>query len=128
MNNYSLTIVTCIGFEMPTYTFTEGNSNESQILIIREGNQLAELTFSVRILYTNLTALYGEDFYYQGVLYDTEFEPDEDNIPVIFTLRDDSFLEGTETFLLDMSKIGNVPFCAGRFPSATVFIVDNDGN
>lgn len=102
------------------------NSSAQGVFIVK--NLKSELTFNILLQYFNVSALHGLDFIIAGgEKYAIKFSPLETRIQVDFSIISDSIPEGdAETFVLEISNDGNVPFGAG-ITSTTIVIVDNDG-
>ena len=99
----------------------------SDIFIIKDDNRTSQLTFTVRISAvtrngTGFATMPG-DFELELI---EEFKPDEDRLNVHFKLDADGIPEGDETFQLEITNGGSVPFDTS-ITTTTVTILENDG-
>ena len=122
------------------YTFSEGLDFISEIPIIKGNNRQTEITFSVRFSLSignsaNPAAL-NVDFLAAEV-QSKDFKPDEQSISFVFEVIDDSELEATESFDVELSILeqdlpgvnagGSLANGLTLFNRVSVFIIDDDG-
>ena len=132
-----------------SYTFFEVNDTFNTIPIIKGGNQRSELTFAFRasiirgsdanaaetdqtlpIMDRDIIALESQNM---------TFRPDEQSVPFMFEINDDTEPESTEDFQIELSFVGSAPTISlggmvqidgstsVLFSSAQIFIIDDDG-
>ena len=125
---------TVIGFEREQYSVREDKVPpfvRNLIYIIKENTAASELTFRVRIQYSNGTAFFGQDFSLfippdRIDDFPEEFSPDEARFAVNFQVIQDTITEGNETFSFELSNAGEVNFQTGQ-ASTEIIIVDDEG-
>ena len=142
MTLFSCTAIN-IGFAQERYTVPENFFVSPvgplfSIPIIKENNQLSELTFDVictLILQSGPTAAqHFADFLADPPVQRQFFDPDEQEIFHRFEVFDEFIPEPTETFQVQLSLgdegLSNVNLAASGgslFATATIAIIDNDG-
>ena len=106
------------------------------IPIIKENNQLSELTFEVIATLTlgsgPMAAQPGEDFDAFPQVQRQDFDPDEQEIEYVFELFDEDILEPLETFQIQLSladegltSVDLEAVGGSLFATATIVIVDD---
>ncbi len=135
-----------IGFEQSSYTFFESFATFTQIPVIKGNNQLSELTFFIRISTVRRSDSsaantdQGESFTNRDIIaaetQDRVFRPDQQSVPYVFELLDDSKPELLEVFQVELSAEesglninlgGPLPDGSTLFATTQICIVDDDG-
>jgi Tol biopolymer transport system component len=107
-------------FDAANYTINE-SSTSFQVNVVRSGDTAEAVSLKLRSL--NGTASSVSD--YSNVFNTFQFAPGETSKSVLILVNDDVFVEGTETFTLQLYDVtGNSVL--GNSGSATVSILDND--
>ena len=137
----SFPIAIFIGFEFVSYTYEEQEAvvpdpffpgQQLQVIRLVKSTE-SEQTFDIAIIATGS----GEQAAEFGVDYTTGARLSQENIVFYFendtrvfqlVLREDDMPEGIETFqLISLQRGGGAPFNPSVNSTATVFILDNDG-
>ena len=138
-----------IGFEFPTYTYTEPTFDESidenfipksglpingPIYLAKENDRLTEQTFQLYVHFsssvppvnkTNIQpATRNEDYSSNGELNNVvlQFRPEQQRINVAFSLFPDDVPEGTEAFLIGTSSDKTAQLADGRMVDVPTFL------
>ena len=93
-----------IGFERISYTFSEERPNpivQDEVFVIKQNNQMSELTYDITIESFPGSALNGIDFLAYAET-DEDFVPTQQRIPVNFRIIPDDAPEGIEMFTFQL--------------------------
>lgn len=123
-----------IGFDIPTYTFIEGEPNANVVIRKDSGVSSERTDIDVRIELTgNSSATPGIDFQIPLLNTTIHFDPVTPNTPetmqvaIPLNIIDDSIFEEQESFTLKISKLADLQFgpLHDTFATTEIFITDN---
>ena len=120
-----------IGFEYETYAFREDRAHllvQDEVFIIKQNNQMSELTYNITIDFFSGSALICGSCYVQSLAKHHEvITPIQQRIPVNFRIFPDDVPEGIETFTVQIRNNDPATNFTNYPGEATISIFDDYG-